>query len=185
MSMSAVAAEVGGSKSTLWRHFPSKSSLFAAAIERATSEFHRESLGKFRSRSGRGETIATFARNFIAEVSSPEAIRLQRLMAAESERFPTVAQEFLSRLIDVFRFALAEFLAKNVTCSHLRPGEADDAASMLMTLCLGIDHFRLIWGIDGATDRRLDARATRAVSIFERLYSAPTTQDERWAGADK
>ena len=32
-TMSAIAVELGGSKSTLWHHFPSKETLFATVIE--------------------------------------------------------------------------------------------------------------------------------------------------------
>lgn len=38
-SMSAISAELGGSKGTLWSYFPSKEDLFAAVLDHATREY--------------------------------------------------------------------------------------------------------------------------------------------------
>ncbi|BAK66538.1 putative TetR family transcriptional regulator [Sphingobium sp. SYK-6] len=44
-TMSGIAAEVGGSKGTLWNHFPSKEELFTAVLLRATRA-HRDHLAQ-------------------------------------------------------------------------------------------------------------------------------------------
>src|SRR3546814_17403983 len=84
--MSAIAADVGGSKATLWNHFQSKDDLFADLVKTDTEGIHAEAL-VIRDRAGEHfEILCTFAETSITTMSTPSTLRLTRPAAAVIER---------------------------------------------------------------------------------------------------
>lgn len=169
-SMSAISAELGGSKGTLWNYFPSKEELFAAVLEHATASYRRELGDLLEPSADLWTTIVTFCRSFIAKITSPDSVRLHRLIAAEAARFPEVGEIFYRRAPEPTQRMLADFFAGQMAVGHMRETDPLLAARALACLCMGWLHQRVIWGIAQPTPETVEAEAYGAADIFAHAF---------------
>lgn len=176
-SMSAIAATLGGSKTTLWRYFPSKEALFAAVLDHATTAY-RAHLSQIMDPSGDlRQTLSNLCVGLLEKITSAEAVALHRLVVAEAGRFPEMGQIFFERGPRTTRLLVARFLEGAMTRGLLRPDDPVIAARNLITLALSGCHQQILWGrIDAATPDRIAADADRAVDLFLRAYAPPVAQ---------
>ena len=146
-TMSAIAAEVGGSKTILWNHFHSKEALFAALVEIDSRDFHTGTLALLDRGGAPFAALADFIPAFIAAMSSPAALTLQRQVAAEAHRI-AVGDLLYDRLVGDVEARLSTFIAAHMRAGALRRGDPRRAARLVIALCLGLDHHRLFWPVD-------------------------------------
>lgn len=169
-SMSAISVELGGSKGTLWSYFPSKEELFAAVLDHATVAY-RQQLGDLLVPSDHlRATIAAFCRSFIAKLTSPEGMRLHRLVASESGRFPEMGEIFYRRAPQPTQQMLADFFAAEMAAGHMREDDPLAAARALTSLCLGGLHQQVLWGRDEPNPAKVEAEARYVADIFARAF---------------
>lgn len=168
-SMSAIAAELGGSKATLWSYFPSKEALFEAALDDATAAYRRELTDLLRPSPDLEATVLAFTRGFIAKITSHESIQLHRVVAAEAARSPEVGKVF-TRVPQRTRQLLADFFAAAMAAGQLRPGDPAAAANVLTYLCMGPQQ-RILWGGSPPTAAEIEAEAAHATAVFLRAYA--------------
>ena len=167
VSMSEVQSMVGGSKSTLYRHFADKTDLFRAAVEMMIEERGR-SLLDFRPR---GETAVTtlteFGRHFADIFLDPDAIAVHRLVASEAERVPGLGQTFLDHGPTRGVAALGAHL-RNLHDAHvLTVPDPPLAASQLYQAMLGSLQMRLLVNADPKpTPDEIEAGIAAAVATF-------------------
>ena len=127
-TMSSIAAELGGSKGTLWSYFPGKEELFAAVLRDATGVYHA-SLAELLDTGGEVEpTLLRFSHDLLRKVTSPDAIALHRLVAAEASRFPKMGAIFQELAPLSTRNLLARFLEAAMAKGQLRQADAMLAA---------------------------------------------------------
>jgi len=88
-TMEEIAIQVGMSKRTVYARYEDKASLFKAAVRRAIERYTvpREELEAVAT-DDLEETLAAIARLRIANVARPVATKLQRILSAQSYRFP-------------------------------------------------------------------------------------------------
>lgn len=170
-SMSAIATELGGSKSTLWRYFPSKEDLFAAVLDDATTEF-RANLDDVLTHEGAfAETVLVFCRNFIAKVASSEGCGLYRLVVAECGRFPEIGKVFSSRVREPVRQLLTDYFQLQIAEGAMRPCDPSRPANVIVSLCFGDLHQRtLLLGVH-ADAAEAEAEAEAIAADFVRAYA--------------
>lgn len=177
MSMSNLQQTLGGSKSTLWRYFPSKEALFAAVLEDAAEELHGELADILATDMSLEEGVNDFARTFIATIGTPQALALWRLVAAEGERFPELGRLFYERAGAYPEEMLAHFLQKFIAV-ELRDEDPREMAEVLISLCA--THMqRQLFGISGDSAQARVTAARRYAEIFLRAFSLQ--EDERGA----
>lgn len=171
-TMSSIAAELGGSKGTLWSYFPSKEELFAAVLRDATKVYHA-SLAQLLDTGGELEsTLLRFSHDLLRKVTSPDAIALHRLVAAEASRFPEMGAIFHELAPLYTRNLLARFLEGAMDKGQLRRADAMLAARTLVVLTLSGCHQQMIWGeIDAPEAKQIDADVSFAVDCFLRAYA--------------
>ena len=89
-SVSEITAEVGGSKATIYSHFPSKEELFVECMMAAAENYMAETL-KHLDASNADPDVALFdfGRSFLNFICSPEQLEVRRLMIAEAARSST------------------------------------------------------------------------------------------------
>lgn len=170
-SMSAIAAELGGSKATLWSYFPSKEELFGAVLDEATSDYRRELADLLQPGEDVRATVHEFCRSFIGKITSTEALRLHRLVVAEVTRFPEVGDIFYRRAPQPTLAMLAAFCASMMAAAALRRDDPHRAARVLVGLCMSGVHQRMLWGQDTTTEER-EQDAVFATDIFMRAFAA-------------
>lgn len=176
-TMSGIAAALGGSKGTLWSHFPSKEELFAAVLDHATTAY-RARLSEILDPCGDlVPTLHRVALSLLDKVTSPDAIALHRLVMSEGGRFPEMSRIFFQMAPRHTRALLADFLSGAMARGQLRVADPMKAARVLMTLTMSGCHQLLLLGqIATPSPEQIEEDAAFSVDIFVRAY-APDRPD--------
>lgn len=96
-SMSTIAAELGGSKGTLWAHFSSKEELFTAVIDELIAA-DADAIDQVLTQSRYTRpSLREFCMLFMSKLMKPESVKLFRMVIAEGERFPVLADSLAER----------------------------------------------------------------------------------------
>lgn len=174
-SMSAIAAELGGSKATLWNYFPSKEELFAAVIGQRT-ESYRALLTEILKPVGCVETtLANVSRSLLRKACSSESIALHRLVVGESNRFPELGRIFYERGPRMTTELLTDYVARSMSRRELRQDDPGTACKTFITLCIHSCQQRQLLGLmEPLTDEQIEDETARTVSIFMRAYGPET-----------
>jgi AcrR family transcriptional regulator len=93
-SMSAVAARIGGSKTTLWTYFPSKEALFLAVASDLIDEYAGHIADKLTFDGPFDQCLRNFGCNLLASLTSPPVTALMRIVAAEAVAIPGLGIRF-------------------------------------------------------------------------------------------
>lgn len=172
-SMSAIAAELGGSKGTLWSYFPSKEELFAAVLDHVTAVYRQTLLDLLDPCGDTRSTITRFCDSFLRKIISPEAIALHRLISSEVGRFPEIGRIFDERAPRMTQEILARYLADRMAVDGLRRDDPRLAARALIGLCLSGVRNRMMWGIGGPpTEEEIATEVCENVEIFMRAFGS-------------
>jgi AcrR family transcriptional regulator len=168
-SMSAISAELGGSKGTLWSYFPSKEELFSAVLDHATREYRSRLADVLKPGEDVRAAVLQFCRGFIAKISSSDGVRLHRLIASEVGRFPEVGDIFYRRAPQPTQQLLADFFERAMDKGILRQEDPLFAARILASLCLGVQQ-RVMWGQELSAAER-DSEAEQIAEVFLRAFA--------------
>lgn len=173
-SMSRIAADCGGSKTTLWNHFSSKEQLFSAYLDRRVSAFG-EMLDQALIASGPMEAVLSrFATIFLTKVMSAEASSLRRLIGAESHRFPHLADAFFECGPKRVRSRLERYFEEHMTTGELRNGDPDLAVRQFLALCEAGKLADIIWhGLTSSSETPAVHEVDQAVEAFLRIWKHP------------
>jgi len=171
VSMSAIAATVGGSKATLYAYFRSKAELFAAVMQ-DLSERNEEVLADAgRNAGGLEAALRALGRRLVRLVLSEEVLTIHRLAAAESQRFPEVGEALYEVGPRRGSARVAAFLEGEMAAGRLRKADSLLAAQQLMALCLADVYRRRLWNVGPPpTEAEMDKVADAAVDTFLAAY---------------
>ncbi|ACK71531.1 transcriptional regulator, TetR family [Gloeothece citriformis PCC 7424] len=108
-SMDRVAQAAGVSKQTLYSHFYDKDGLFTALVKRMAAEKFRLVWSK--PLTGKPEEVLReLAYRLLKEAGDPEHLRFMRLVIAQSEKRPDLAQIFLKNVAQPSIKILTQYL---------------------------------------------------------------------------
>lgn len=176
ISLSAIAAQVGGSKATMWRHFRSKAELFEAVLEQQTASF-RESLDAV---FGQGRTFRESLRDFciayMEKLNSEEAIALHRLVIGEAGRFPEMGEIFYQQGPGLVGALLATSIRHAHDRGQIAVEDAEGAARHVIAMCLSDRFQKALFGIADAAPAEVVAaelaeEAERITDQFMRAFA--------------
>jgi len=173
-SMADITSQVGGSKATLYSHFPSKEELFVECMMAALENYMSDTLKHLdESRSDPQAALRNFGTSVLNFICSPEQVEVRRLMIAEAARSGT-GKLFFDK-ITALRAQISSFLAACMASGLLRREDPDLAADHLGALLEAeILEPLLLHVREAAPDEEETALAARrAVAAFLRAY-APT-----------
>ena len=165
-SMSTIAAELGGSKTTLWTYFPSKEALFAAVLDSMIGDFERELDEALIPSGGTEAAFGRFGRALVRKFMSPTSIALHRLIVAEAERVPTMGRAFAERGPDRLRQRLGHYMQSEMAAGRLRDGSPMMAARQLIALCQAGYYLDRLWRPACTLTFDIDAEVAAAVRTF-------------------
>jgi AcrR family transcriptional regulator len=172
-SMARIAAELGGSKTTLYNHFQSKEDLLMAVVQNIV----RTKPGDYDERGEPQEFRAWlqwFGTATLKRISSHDYVALQRLAAAEASRFPEIGRAFNDAIRPGYEMA-AERFADAMAGGRLRQVDPRIAVENFLELCSGWMLRRAIWNVEPLpSDAQIDANVRQAVTAFMDGYKAPT-----------
>ncbi|MGE4411578.1 MAG: TetR/AcrR family transcriptional regulator [Sphingobium sp.] len=176
-SMSAIAAELGGSKSTLWTYFSSKEELFAAALDGWIQQFgfvrEMEVNGDLR------QTLRRYCIDFLKVMLSLPARTLFRLIIAETPRFPEVGRIFYEHGPLWRHKALAAYLEEQVLAGNLREMDSLHASAQLHHLCMQRLFMHVMWGLDpDISEENIAREIDAALDLFLHGFAARPTPEQ-------
>ncbi|MEH3108302.1 MAG: TetR/AcrR family transcriptional regulator [Sphingomonas fennica] len=164
-SMSTVAQALGGSKGTLWAYFASKEELFAAVLDQLVEEYGPPPV--LDPAAAVDRTLEGYAVGLLTTTLSPPILALNRLVIAESARFPDLGRLFYARAPERKLAVLAEWLVAQMARGALRPADPMRAAMHFHQLTLG-RQTRTLWGVEPlpADTETIAADARAATAVF-------------------
>ncbi|HUO97226.1 MAG TPA: TetR/AcrR family transcriptional regulator [Rhizomicrobium sp.] len=166
-SMSRIAAELGGSKTTLYNYFASKKELFVAVAEReCASLFDQlfafdESVGDFRL------AMRDLAKRILTEMLSDRLVNGYRLIVAESARFPEVGQAANEIALEQGLARLSAYFRRAIEAGQMRQADPKLAAEQFFDLACGHLHKQRLWNVlSRVTADQIEEEAERVTGTF-------------------
>jgi AcrR family transcriptional regulator len=183
VSMDDIVARVGGSKATLYAHFPSKDDLLMALVTEATVGAVGDAL-----RSGPDKDFSVFLRTYgrvaMRWRTSSDIVGLERLAASEALRFPEFGRTCYEQGVLPNRRLAAKMFAAAMADGQLRRADPLLLTDQFMGMCSGWMWRLQIWGVTGTpTASEINARVDAAVQTFMHGFATkPASKTKRNAG---
>jgi len=171
-SISEITTQVGGSKATIYSHFPSKEELFVECMTAAVEDYITGAVAQLNAfGTDPGDALREFGTRILNFGSSPEMVAVRRLIIAEAGR-SGIGQLFFAKIV-ALRTHVAELLSKFMAAGALRPDDADFAASQLRALLEAevLEPLLLHVREDSPGHDEIAQAADRAVTAFLRAYA--------------
>ena len=170
-SVSEITAEVGGSKATIYSHFPSKEELFVECMMAAAENYMAGTLKHLdASSSDPAVALFDFGRSVLNFICSAEQLEVRRLMIAEAARSGT-GRRFFAK-ITALRTHVSAFMSACMASGTLRRDDPTLAADHLGALLEAEILEPLLLHVRGSPgEREIVLAARRAVAAFLRAYA--------------
>ncbi len=165
-SIDRIAQLAGVAKQTVYNHFPNKEALFDE-VTRANVSFFTVPLAGDPSKPR--QTLIEFARAFRACVLSGTCMASMRTMVGEAQRFPEMAARTYHLGPAETKHQLAQYLARAMQAGCLREDTPDFAADMLISMLIGAERTRLLFGVPLEPIDE-EARIAAVIDCFLRAY---------------
>jgi TetR/AcrR family transcriptional regulator, mexJK operon transcriptional repressor len=164
-AMSAVAAKVGGSKTTLWAYFPSKEALFAAVVDDLIETYGTALAEPLDPTLPVGEALTRFGRSMLGIVLAPPMLELQRLVIGEAGRFPELGAMMFERGPKRGKNKLAAYLSAAMADGRVQQGDPEIMARQFAFMCQSRTHQGRMFGqLDRVDDAMIDDDVDAAVA---------------------
>ncbi|WP_297513422.1 TetR/AcrR family transcriptional regulator [uncultured Caulobacter sp.] len=166
-SMSTIAAQVGGSKSTLYNYFKSKEEIFEAHIERYCGWQREAMFGLLGDGDDLRSALTNVGRRYLTNVLSERNIRHFRLIVAAAERSPDLGRAFYEAGPGRGAKILGDFLARMKAEGRFAGPDPHAAAHLFIALCQNrFLKMRLVNYVGEPTAEAIDAEVALAVDAF-------------------
>jgi AcrR family transcriptional regulator len=166
-TIEAIAASVGMTKRTVYARYEDKRALFKAAVQRAIERWIIPiEVLQAAETDDLEETLTAIARIRLTNALSPAGLRLQRIINAESYRFPeifTLASDQGTH--PTIRF-IGDLLRRRTEMGEVRVEEPEIAASAFMSLVLSGPTRSVALGGGSIDEASLDERIRYCVRLF-------------------
>jgi TetR/AcrR family transcriptional repressor of mexJK operon len=165
-SIDAVAEAAGVGKATLYARYKDKGELFAAVLQRKIDCWLALNETAEEAASGRiDDVLLALARRTIAGALAPEAVAINRIVMAESSRFPSLAKHMHEQGWQRSNAAVAALLDRFAKAGQIEVDDTTVAADLFLSLIIGRQTRMAMLGIE--TDpEQVDQRVQAAVKLF-------------------
>lgn len=165
-TIEAVAASVRMTKRTVYARYEDKAALFRATVQRAIERWTQseETLRSLET-DDLETTLLAVARMRVAHVMTPEGMKLQRIINAESYRFPeifTAAYEQATAPLITF---LAQLLRRHRARGAISVARPEMAAMVFLSMVVG-GPARVIASGNRLSPREIEDRIVFSVGLF-------------------
>ncbi|WP_235902940.1 TetR/AcrR family transcriptional regulator [Sandarakinorhabdus oryzae] len=164
-SMNAIAAAVGGSKTTLWSLFPSKLALFEAVVETIVRDFGRALTVDLESAPDVEAGLVRMGDALMETLMSDEVTGMHRLVMGEAARVPELGRVMFERGPGPGMARFAGWLERQMQAGRLKQGDPQLAAQQFSGLCRAGVVDRHLMGMtspDNVEQGRREVRAAAA-----------------------
>jgi len=165
-SIEAVAARARISKRTFYHRFDDKAKLFEAVVHRLIARWRPSVEARLQEAGSLAEILERAAREILAIALSPEALALHRVVIAEAQRFPTLAQVLNESGTKSGIERIAGLLEQEAKAGRLGPIDTRFAAEQFLTMVSAVPRRRALGFGAKLTQDELDAWARQTVDLF-------------------
>lgn len=169
-SLDAIARRAGGSKSTLYRYFPSKRDLFHAVVTSVVADVARVRLDPD---ADVYDSLYHFAYERLSVVFAPRHWSLLRLIMAERDRFPRIADAYLQIGPKRGRERLAAYFRALVERKALRLEDPQESAEFFIGMLMHEWYLKYLYSVERLPTREL--RERRAAHVVRSFLSSSRT----------
>src|SRR5882724_1844134 len=165
-TMEEIAIQVGMSKRTVYARYEDKATLFKAAVRRAIERYTvpREALEAVVT-DDLEQTLAAIARLRIANVATPVATKLQRILSAQSYRFPELFNAAFEQGAGPTVSFLSDLFVRYSARGEVNVTEPQRAATAFLSLVVG-GPARIIVSGNKIDDTEIEKHIRFAVDLF-------------------
>lgn len=176
-TMSSIAADLGGSKTTLWSYFRNKQDLFTAVIDDMVERYGEALRMPLPADGDPAETLHRLAASLMKTIMQPEIIALHRMVTGAAGRFPELGRLLYergpARGQARGQARIADWLAQLMQRGALRTTDPMTASRHFAALCQSGAFQRMLIGADGQPKpAELKSELDAAVDAFMRAYGA-------------
>ncbi|MBR0560316.1 TetR/AcrR family transcriptional regulator [Neokomagataea anthophila] len=172
-SMSHIAREAGVSKGTLYNHFTSKADLFSAfIIEQSRTKLQTLTALVNDDAHDLQSTLLNVCEAAIHLLLNPEAMGLYRILVAETEKFPNLADTFWKHSFGATVNNLSQWLQRCHDTGMLAIPDVEFAAEQLIAMCQTriINRRRLAMPVDDSS-KAITRLAQLTAESFWKIYA--------------
>ncbi len=172
-SVSQITTEVGGSKATIYSHFPSKEELFVECMMAAAEDYITSTVSLLDASGPDPDVVLRdFGASFLNFMCSADIVASRRLMIAEASR-SGIGKLFFAKTI-ALRTHVAALLSQLMASGALRAENPELAADQLRALLEAeLVEPLLLHARENSPDaEEIKRAADRAVAVFLRAYAA-------------
>ena len=170
-SVSEITAKVGGSKATIYSHFPSKEELFVECMMGA-AEAYIEDVTTLLDAAGSDPVavLREYGTRALGLYCSPDLIAVRRILIAEASRFG-IGKLFYAK-ITALRAQVATSLSRFMSAGTLRQEDPIRAADYLRALLEAeLVEPLLLHAREAPGEQEIALAADRAISVFLHVYT--------------
>jgi TetR/AcrR family transcriptional repressor of mexJK operon len=165
-TMEEIAIQVGMSKRTVYARYEDKGALFKAAVRRAIERYTvPRAVVESVATDDLEETLVAIARQRIANVATPVATKLQRILSAQSYRFPELFNAAFEEGAGPTISFLGDLFARYHAQGKITVTEPQRAASAFLSLAVG-GPARIIVSGNRLDDTEIEKHVRFAVGLF-------------------
>ena len=164
--MEEIATHVGMSKRTVYARYADKAALFKAAVHRAIQRYTvpREAIEAVAT-DDLEATLTAIARLRIANLATPVATKLQRILNAQSYRFPDLFNASFEQGTGPTILFLCDLFTRSTARGELNLTEPRRAAAAFLSLVVG-GPARIILSGNALDEQEIATRVGFAVRLF-------------------
>lgn len=178
-SMDRVHSQIGGSKRTLYSHFPTKDALFEAIIQ-DVSERALAGLKPPQDGQGMGDVLFDVGLSYLTVLLSHDGLRLYRAVISEAPHFPQLARAFFENGPGRASRYLAVFFREQKAQGLIDIGDPQIAAEHFLGAVRGDLHLMAGLGVGEPSAQMIESTVRQAADVFMRgiCVRAPHTCDQ-------
>lgn len=165
-TIDGIAAALGMTKRTIYAAYDDKAALFRAAVARAVARYRvpQDALRALEV-DDLAASLTAIAHARIANLTTPEGLRLQRILAAESYRFPDIFELFAREAVQPMLAYLADLFARRAASGEVAIDQPERTAAAFMSLVTGGPARSFVAGA-AIAPAELDERIRFSVRLF-------------------
>lgn len=176
-SIEAIASRARISKRTLYHRFRDKPDLFRAVVQRLLQRWLPQFEAELAAPAPLAEMLTRVGRRMLAVALQPEALALRRLLLAEGERFPELAEITIRQGATRAIERIALLLDDEIRAGRLARIDSRFAATQFQEMVLAVPLRRAVGVGARLGEAELEIWVTQSVALFLHGCAVPRAED--------
>lgn len=170
-SIDRIVERAGVSKRTLYNYYQSKEEIFIDVIHKQLNAFYSSVESHSHQPQTLAEQLMQIGIGLLTISNEPKTLALFRNIAAEAQRFPKLAHQFLDESCEKVIAGLAEIFAREGEQAGLHITDTHEASEHFLDMLGGAAYNRVVFGTAPPMKAKaIKARAEQAIRYFFKAY---------------